>query len=284
MQMQMMHPMQQMQPRLVLQQAVLKQPAVLSHARPAQPWLGQVHQLGQLNPARPMAMPVAMRTPIVKAVVKPVARPLRWVYAAPMQRNQINQGRTNQVVLACQELVSTKVMAPELKELPKELPKEAGCVGDAPSTFKFFGNLASSGFVKSQNDQNVNLFIFVPVGFASHAKQVVSMQVKPRRKELPLIEGQVPKDAGVEGMHPIDFKAFWEQSLFKFFSRFVKYIISSFVPVAFAASLQALGSKRFSHDLSCYFTPWEVQYVWHWFCIILHWFYMFWFHKIYKSK
>ena len=164
MQMQMMHPMQQMQPRLVLQQAVLKQPAVLSHARPAQPWLGQVHQLGQLNPARPMAMPVAMPTPIVKAVVKPVARPLRWVYAAPMQRNQINQGRTNQVVLRCQELVSMKVMAPEQKELPKELPKEAGCVGDAPSTFKFFGNLASSGFVKSQNDQNVNLFIFVPVG------------------------------------------------------------------------------------------------------------------------
>ena len=63
-----------------------------------------------------------------------------------------------------------------------------------------------------------NLFIFVPVGFASHAKQVVSMQVKPRRKELPLIEGQVPKDAGVEGMHPIDFKAFWDQSLFKFLS------------------------------------------------------------------
>ena len=164
MQMQMMNPMQpmqQMQPRLVLQQAVLKQPAVLSHARPAQPWLGQVHQLGQLNPARPMAMPVAMPvampTPIVKVVVKPVARPLRWVYAAPMQRNQINQGRTNQVVLRCQELVSMKVMASELKELPKELPKEAGCVGDAPSTFKFFGNLASSGFVKSQNDQNVNL-------------------------------------------------------------------------------------------------------------------------------
>ena len=51
------------------------------------------------------------------------------------------------------------------------------------------------------------MFIFVPVGFASHAKQVVSMQVKPRRKELPLIEGQVHKDAGVEGMHPIDFKS-----------------------------------------------------------------------------
>ena len=97
------------------------QAAVLSHARPAQPWLGQVHQLGQWNPARPMAMPVAMPTRFVKAVVKPVARPLRWVFAAPMQRNQ--GCSTNQVVLPCQELLSTKVMAPEQKELPKELPK-----------------------------------------------------------------------------------------------------------------------------------------------------------------
>ena len=47
--------------------------------------------------------------------------------------------------------------------------------------------------------------------------QVVSTHVKPpERKELPLIDGQVPKDQGVEGMHPIDFKKFWEQSLFKF--------------------------------------------------------------------
>ena len=45
------------------------------------------------------------------------------------------------------------------------------------------------------------------------------MQMKaPERKELPVIEAQVPKDAGVEGMHPIDFKAFWEKSLFKFLS------------------------------------------------------------------
>ena len=61
------------------------------------------------------------------------------------------------------------------------------------------------------------------------------MQMKPpEHKELPVIEGpsnkgsslrsgafickgQVPKDAGVEGMHTIDFKAFWEKSLFKFF-------------------------------------------------------------------
>ena len=76
---------QKMQPRLVLRQAVVRQPVVPSHARPAQPWLGQVHQLGQLNPARPMAMPVAMPTPIVKAVVKPVVKPLQWVYAALLQ-------------------------------------------------------------------------------------------------------------------------------------------------------------------------------------------------------
>ena len=234
MQMQMMHPMQpmqQMQPRLVLQQAVLKQPAVLSHARPAQPWLGQVHQLGQLNPARPMAMPVAMpvanahREGRGQARGQAITMGLCCPYAA-----QPNQPRTHQsggppMPRACVDEGdgsrtegASQGASQGASELPKELPKEAGCVGDAPSTFKFFGNLASSGFVKSQNDQNVNLFIFVPVGFASHAKQVVSMQVKPRRKELPLIEGQVPKDAGVEGMHPIDFKAFWEQSLFKFLS------------------------------------------------------------------
>ncbi|CAL1128704.1 unnamed protein product [Cladocopium goreaui] len=160
MQMQMIHLMQPIQPRLVLQQAVLKQP-VVSHVRPAQPWLGQLQLPAQVRPAGPMA-PAAMPTP-VKHMAK-LARPLRWVYAAPMQRTQ---GRTNQVVLPFQQVVSTKVMAPERKELPKE----------------------------------------------------VSTQVKaPERKELPLIDGQVPKDAGVEGMHPIDFKAFWEQSLLKFLS------------------------------------------------------------------
>ena len=100
---------QKMQPRLVLRQAVVRQPVVPSHARPAQPWLGQVHQLGQLNPARPMAMPVAMPTPIVKAVVKPVVKPLQWVYAAPLQSTpgrSINPkvvlcGRCGFLVLAC---------------------------------------------------------------------------------------------------------------------------------------------------------------------------------------
>ena len=55
------------------------------------------------------------------------------------------------------------------------------------------------------------------VGLPCPKPQVVSTHVKPpERKELPLIGGQVPKDQGVEGMHPIDFKNFWEQSLFKF--------------------------------------------------------------------
>ena len=154
MQMQMIHPMQPIQPRV--QQAVLKQPVLshMSHVRPAQPWLGQL-QLQQL-PAqvRPAAgpAPAAMPTPMVH--MAKLARPLRWVYAAPMHPMQRTQGRSNQVVLPFQ-VVSTKVMAPE-----KELPKEAGCGGDAPSTLIFFGNLASD-FVKSQNDQNVNLFQLV---------------------------------------------------------------------------------------------------------------------------
>lgn len=211
MQMQMI-PMQPIQPRSrLVQQAVLKQPVLshMSHVRPAQPWLGQLQQLpAQVRPAGPA--PAAMPTPMVH--MAKLARPLRWVYAAPMHPMQCTQGRT-QVVLPFQQVVSTKV-APERKELPKE----AGCGGDAPSTLRFFGNLASSdssGFVKSQNDQNVNLFQWV----LPCPEPQVSTQVKaPERKELPLIDGQVPKEAGVEGMHPIDFKAFWEQSLFKFLS------------------------------------------------------------------
>ena len=65
------------------------------------------------------------------------------------------------------------------------------------------------------------------------------MQMKPpERKQLPVIEGQVPKDAGVEGMHPIDFKAFWEQSLFKFFK---------FLSPCSDLSVGVMGYKRFSH-------------------------------------
>ena len=227
MQMQMIHPMQPIQPRV--QQAVLKQPVLshMSHVRPAQPWLGQ-QQLQLPAQVRPAAgpAPAAMPTPMVH--MAKLARPLRWVYAAPMHPMQRTQGRT-QVVLPFQ-VVSTKV-APE-----KELPKEAGCGGDAPSTLRFFGNLASSdssGFVKNQNDQNVNSFQLV---LPRPKPQVVSTQVKaPERKELPLIDGQVPKDAGVEGMHPIDFKAFWEQSLFKFLST------CSVLPVG------VMGFKRLSH-------------------------------------
>ena len=130
MQMQMIHPMQPIQPRV--QQAVLKQPVLshMSHVRPAQPWLGQ-QQLQLPAQVRPAAgpAPAAMPTPMVH--MAKLARPLRWVYAAPMHPMQRTQGRSNQVVLPFQ-VVSTKV-APE-----KELPKEAGCGGDAPSTLRFF--------------------------------------------------------------------------------------------------------------------------------------------------
>ena len=65
------------------------------------------------------------------------------------------------------------------------------------------------------------------------------MQMKaPERKELPVIEAQVPKDAGVEGMHPIDFKAFWEKSLFKFFK---------FLSTCSDFTVGVVGYKRFSH-------------------------------------
>ena len=61
--------------------------------------------------------------------------------------------------------------------------------------------------------------------------QLLSMKVTtPQRKELPLIDGQVPRDAGVEGMHPVDFKTFWEQSFFKIF-KFLS--ICLVVPVGF---------------------------------------------------
>ena len=164
-----MQPMQQMQPRVV-QQAVLRQPVVLSHARPAQPWLGQVQQLGQFKPgpagpmAMPVAMPVAMPAPIVKAMVKQVVRS-QWVYAAPLQSTPGWSAHP-------------KVVFPK-----PNLPKP----------------------------------------------QVVSVNVtSPQRKELPLIDGQVPKDVGVEGMHPMDFQRFWEQSFFTLLSTCL------FVPVGFA--------------------------------------------------
>ena len=168
-----MQTMQPMQPRLVLQQAVLRQPAVLLHARPAQPWLGQVHQPGQWNPARPMAMPVAM--PVVKAVVKPVAKPSQWVYAAPLQST------------------------PGHQKPNAGLPK------------------------------------------------LVSMKATtPQRKELPLIDGQVPRDAGVDGMHPVDFQTFWEQSLFKIF-RFLSTCLVVPIGFTFIPGFQEILSCWFAH-------------------------------------
>ena len=112
----MMQTMQPMQPRIVLQQALPRQPVVLSHVRPAQPWLGQLQQLPvQVKPAAGHMAPAAMPTPTLKDMAKPAARPLRWVYAAPMRPK---------VVLPCQKVVSAKVMAPEQKKFPKEVAVE----------------------------------------------------------------------------------------------------------------------------------------------------------------
>ena len=77
--------------------------------------------------------------------------------------------------------------------------------------------------------------------------KLVSMKVTtPQRKELPQIDGQVPRDAGVEGMHPVDFKTFWEQSLFKIF-RFLS--TSLVVPIFFTSfpGVQEILSCWFAH-------------------------------------
>ena len=77
--------------------------------------------------------------------------------------------------------------------------------------------------------------------------KLVSMKVTtPQRKELPQIDGQVPRDAGVEGMHPVDFKTFWEQSLFKIF-RFLSTCLV--VPIFFTSfpGVQEILSCWFAH-------------------------------------
>ena len=168
--------MQPMQPRYVLQQAVPRQPVVLSHARPAQPWLGQLQQLpAQVRPAAGRMAPAAMPPPIVKDMAKPGARPLRWVYAAPMLRNR-GCSTNPKVILPFSKVVPTKVIGPE----QKELPKQAG-VEEMPHRLKSFGNLASSGSVKSQN-VNLSQLVLPPVPKATggvHADESTGAQRAP---------------------------------------------------------------------------------------------------------
>ena len=168
--------MQPMQPRFVLQQAVPRQPVVLSHARPAQPWLGQLQQLpAQVRPAAGRMAPAAMPPPIVKDMAKPGARPLRWVYAAPMLRNR-GCSTNPKVILPFSKVVPTKVIGPE----QKELPKQAG-VEEMPHRLKSFGNLASSGSVKSQN-VNLSQLVLPPVPKATggvHADESTGAQRAP---------------------------------------------------------------------------------------------------------
>ena len=156
---QMMQPMQPMQPPFVLQQAVPRQPVVLSHARPAQPWLGQLQQLpAQVRPAAGRMAPAAMPPPIVKDMAKPGARPLRWVYAAPMLRNR-GCSTNPKVILPFSKVVPTKVMAPE----QKELPKQAG-VEEMRHRLKSFWEFSLFRFCQESKCE------FVPVGFASRTE------------------------------------------------------------------------------------------------------------------
>ena len=77
--------------------------------------------------------------------------------------------------------------------------------------------------------------------------KLVSMKVTtPQRKELPLIDGQVPRDAGVEAMHPVDFKTFWEQSLFKIF-RFLSTCLVVPIGFTFIPGFQEILSCWFAH-------------------------------------
>ena len=151
--------MQPMQPRFVLQQAVPRQPVVLSHARPAQPWLGQLQQLpAQVRPDAGRMAPAAMPPPIVKDMAKPGARPLRWVYAAPMLRNR-GCSTNPKVILPFSKVVPTKVMAPE----QEELPKQAG-VEEMPHQLKSFWEFSLFRVCQESTCE------FVPVGFASRTE------------------------------------------------------------------------------------------------------------------
>ena len=151
--------MQPRQPRYVLQQAVPRQPVVLSHARPAQPWLGQLQQLpAQVRPAAGRMAPAAMPPPIVKDMAKPGARPLRWVYAAPMLRNR-GCSTNPKVILPFSKVVPTKVIGPE----QKELPKQAG-VEEMPHRLKSFWEFSLFRFCQKSKCE------FVPVGFASRTE------------------------------------------------------------------------------------------------------------------
>ena len=150
-------------------------------------------------------------------------------YAQPAQPWRVGQVQ-NQLPTPM-KTVSAGPMAmpsPTLKAMVKPVVKPPQWVYAAPP-------LRTPGWSAGQNF----VLPFAKPTAGLPTPQVVSVKVTaPERKELPLIDGQVPRDAGVEGMHPVDFKAFWEQNLFKIF----KFLSTcSDLPVG------VLGSKRFSH-------------------------------------
>ena len=150
-------------------------------------------------------------------------------YAQPAQPWRVGQVQ-NQLPTPMKTVSAGPIAmpSPTLKAMVKPLMKPSEWVYAAPP-------LRTPGWSAGQNF----VLPFAKPTAGLPTPQVVSVKVTaPERKELPLIDGQVPRDAGVEGMHPVDFKAFWEQNLFKIF----KFLSTcSDLPVG------VLGSKRFSH-------------------------------------
>ena len=142
-------------------------------------------------------------------------------YAQPAQPWRVGQVQ-NQLPTPMKTVSAGPMVmpSPTLKAMVKPMVKPPQWVYAAPP-------LRTPGWSAGQNF--VMPFAKPTAGLPT--PQVVSVKVTaPERKELPLIDGQVPRDAGVEGMHPVDFKAFWEQNLFKIFNFLSTCVV---VPVGF---------------------------------------------------
>ena len=161
-------------------------------------------------------------------------------YAQPAQPWRVGQVQ-NQLPTPMKTVSAGPMVmpSPTLKAMVKPMVKPPQWVYAAPP-------LRTPGWSAGQNF----VLPFAKPTAGLPTPQVVSVKVTaPERKELPLIDGQVPRDAGVEGMHPVDFKAFWEQNLFKIFNIFCQ-LVYLFQSVLFAC-------PGFQEIISC------------WFCMVL---------------
>jgi len=124
-------------------------------------------------------------------------------YAQPAQPWRVGQVQ-NQLPTPMKTVSAGPIAmpSPTLKAMVKPVVKPPQWVYAAP-LLKTPGRSAGQNFVLPFAKPTAGL----------PTPQVVSVKVTaPERKELPLIDGQVPRDAGVEGMHPVEFKAFWEEN------------------------------------------------------------------------